>query len=179
MVIGTDLPLSDRQLKRVAKRAVVGLARVGSFLGNGSGDIAIAFSNGNIIPHYSEEDILETKMLHDNAMDKIFEGTAEAVEEAVISSLYHAGTVKGFAARLSADSVNICRTNDQPVSMTWAGRFVRVFLFRSFCLYIQLNGYFPGGQSFHLAGFASLQIFDDESAVFVDIDGAGFDGIIA
>ena len=100
VVIGTDLPLSDRQLKRVAKRAVVGLARVGSFLGNGSGDIAIAFSNGNIIPHYSEEDILETKMLHDNAMDKIFEGTAEAVEEAVISSLYHAGTVKGIRGKV-------------------------------------------------------------------------------
>ena len=46
IVLGTDIPLSDRQLKRIAKRATVGLARVGSFLGNGSGDIAIAFSNG-------------------------------------------------------------------------------------------------------------------------------------
>ena len=45
IVLGTDIPLSDRQLKRIAKRATVGLARVGSFLGNGSGDIAIAFSN--------------------------------------------------------------------------------------------------------------------------------------
>lgn len=100
VVIGTDIPLSDRQLRRVAKRAVVGLARAGSFLGNGSGDIAIAFSNGNIVPHYSEEDILTTRMFHDNALDKVFEAAAEAVEEAVISSLYHAGTVKGIRGKI-------------------------------------------------------------------------------
>ena len=51
IVLGTDIPLSDRQLKRIAKRATVGLARVGSFLGNGSGDIANALSNGNRITH--------------------------------------------------------------------------------------------------------------------------------
>ncbi|MGN0658250.1 MAG: P1 family peptidase [Emergencia sp.] len=100
IVIGTDLPLSDRQLKRVAKRATVGLGRVGSFLGNGSGDIAIAFSNGNIIPHYSKEKILNSKMLHDAAMDRVFEATAEIVEEAVISSLYHAETVKGIRGKV-------------------------------------------------------------------------------
>ena len=96
IVLGTDIPLSDRQLKRIAKRATVGLARVGSFLGNGSGDIAIAFSNGNRIPHYSKEDVLETMMFHDNAMDKLFDATAEVVEEAVISSMYHAETTKGI-----------------------------------------------------------------------------------
>ena len=96
IVLGTDIPLSDRQLKRIAKRATVGLARVGSFLGNGSGDIAIAFSNGNRIPHYSKEDVLETKMFHDKAMDKLFDATAEVVEEAVISSMYHAETTKGI-----------------------------------------------------------------------------------
>ena len=96
IVLGTDIPLSDRQLKRIAKRATVVLARVGSFLGIGSGDIAIAFSNGNRIPHYSKEDVLETKMFHDNAMDKLFDATAEVVEEAVISSMYHAETTKGI-----------------------------------------------------------------------------------
>lgn len=96
IVLGTDIPLNDRQLKRIAKRATVSLARVGSFLGNGSGDIAIAFSNGNRIPHYSKEDVLETKMFHDNAMDKLFDATAEVVEEAIISSMYHAETTKGI-----------------------------------------------------------------------------------
>ena len=65
-------------------------------MGNGSGDIAIAFSTGNIVPHYCESGIVETKMVHDDALDNIFEATIEAVEEAVISSLYHARTVKGI-----------------------------------------------------------------------------------
>ena len=96
IVIGTDIPFSERQLKRVARRAVIGLGRTGSFLGNGSGDIAVAFSTGNIVPHYSEENILPVKMFHDGAIDKVFEATAEVVEEAVISSLYHAETVTGI-----------------------------------------------------------------------------------
>lgn len=96
IIIATDIPLNERQLKRVAKRATVSLSRTGSFLGNGSGDIAIAFSNTNIMPHYSEKNIIDTKMFHDDAIDKVFEATAEAVEEAVISSIYHAETVKGI-----------------------------------------------------------------------------------
>lgn len=96
IVIATDIPLNERQLKRVAKRATVGLARVGSYLGNGSGDIAIAFSTGNKIPHYADSDILEMKMFADSAIDKVFEATAEAVEEAAISSMYHADGVVGI-----------------------------------------------------------------------------------
>lgn len=100
IVLATDLPLSDRQLRRVAKRAAVGLGRVGSYLGNGSGDIAIAFSTSNTVPHYCESGILDMKMVHDDALDHIFEATAEAVEEAVISSLYHAETVRGIRGKV-------------------------------------------------------------------------------
>jgi len=96
IIIATDIPLNERQLKRVSKRATVALSRTGSFIGNGSGDIAIAFSNTNIVPHYSKKNIIETKMFHDDAMDKVFEATAEVVEEAIISSIYHAETVKGI-----------------------------------------------------------------------------------
>lgn len=99
IIIATDIPLNERQLKRMAKRATVALSRTGSFLGNGSGDIAIAFSNTNIMPHYSEKNIIDTKMFHDDAIDKVFEATAEAVEEAVISSIYHAETVKGIRGK--------------------------------------------------------------------------------
>ncbi|MEA4987831.1 MAG: P1 family peptidase [Anaerovorax sp.] len=99
IVIATDIPLNERQLKRVAKRATVALSRTGSFLGNGSGDIAIAFSNTNIMPHYSEKNIIETKMFHDDVMDKVFEATAEAVEEASISSIFHAETVMGIRGK--------------------------------------------------------------------------------
>ena len=103
ILIGTDLPLNERQLKRVARRAVVGLSRTGSYLGNGSGDIAIAFSNGNVVPHYSDREILTTKMFHDAALDKVFAATAEAVEEAVISSLYHGKTVRGIRNKVVHD----------------------------------------------------------------------------
>lgn len=101
IILGTDLPLSSRQLNRVAKRATVGLARVGSYLGNGSGDIAIAFSTTNRIPHYSEDKIIDIRMTHDDALDSVFEAVSEAVEEAVISSMYHAGTVKGIRDKVA------------------------------------------------------------------------------
>ena len=99
IVLATDIPLNERQLKRVAKRATVGLARVGSYLGNGSGDIAIAFTTANKIPHYSQTDILDIKMFADSAIDKVFEATAEAVEEAVISSLWHAEGMTGIRGK--------------------------------------------------------------------------------
>ena len=95
IIIATDLPLSDRQLSRVSRRSAAALARTGSFYGNGSGDIAVTFSTSNIIPHFSDRKILVTKMFHDEEMDPVFECAAEAVEEAVISSLWHADTVTG------------------------------------------------------------------------------------
>ena len=99
MLIGTDIPLSDRQLRRTAKRATVSLGRVGSYLGTGSGDIAIAFSNGNIVPHYSDKKILCGGYVFENSMDTVFEATAETVEEAIISSLYHADTMTGIRGK--------------------------------------------------------------------------------
>ncbi len=99
MLIGTDIPLSDRQLRRMARRSTVSLGRVGSYLGTGSGDIAIAFSNKNLIPHYSEKQILSTSYLHEDKMDNVFEATAEAVEEAIVSALYHAETMTGIRGK--------------------------------------------------------------------------------
>ncbi len=96
IIIGTDIPLSERQLKRVAKRAAISLGRTGSYMGNGSGDVAIAFTTANRVPHYSNKDIIETKMFFDDSMDKVFEASVEAVEEAIISSLYHAKTTVGY-----------------------------------------------------------------------------------
>lgn len=95
MLLATDIPLSERQLKRLAKRSMVALGRVGSYCGNGSGDIAIAFTTANRLPHYSEKNILETKMFYDENIDRVFVAGVEAVEEAIISSLYHAETTTG------------------------------------------------------------------------------------
>lgn len=96
IIIATDIPLSERQLKRVARRSAISLGRTGSYMGNGSGDVAIAFTTSNRVPHYSTNDIIETKMFFDDSMDKVFEASVEAVEEAIISSLYHAKTTVGF-----------------------------------------------------------------------------------
>lgn len=96
MLLATDIPLSERQLKRLAKRSMVALGRVGSYCGNGSGDIAIAFTTANRLPHYSEKNILETRMFYDENIDRVFVAGVEAVEEAIISSLYHAETTTGI-----------------------------------------------------------------------------------
>lgn len=96
IIIATDIPLSSRQLMRLAKRSMSSLGRVGSYSGNGSGDIALAFSTANKIPHYSEDEILDIKVFHDDAIDKVFEAGCEAVEEAIVSSLYHGKTTVGI-----------------------------------------------------------------------------------
>lgn len=100
MLLATDIPLSERQLKRICRRTGVGLARTGSFYGNGSGDIAIAFTTANRVPHYSKNAIIEMKMVDDEQIDPVLEMSAEAVEEAIISSLYHAETTVGRAGRV-------------------------------------------------------------------------------
>ena len=100
MLIATDIPLTERQLKRVARRAGVGLARTGSYYGNGSCDIAIAFTTANRVPHYSKTAVMDIKMISDNKIDPVFNMAAEAVEEAIISSLYHAETTTGRAGKV-------------------------------------------------------------------------------
>lgn len=100
MLIATDIPLSSRQLERVANRAAIALGRTGSYMGNGSGDIAIAFSTANRMPHYSEQSLLEMKAIHEDAIDKVFEPAVEALEESIISSLYHAKTTLGVRGKL-------------------------------------------------------------------------------
>lgn len=96
MLLATDIPLNERQLSRLAKRSMVALGRVGSYCGNGSGDIAIAFTTANRLPHYSQKNILDTKMFYDEDIDRVFVAGVEAVEEAIISSLYHAETTTGI-----------------------------------------------------------------------------------
>ena len=67
--------------------------------GNGMRDIAIAFTTANRIPHDSDHDILTCRMFYDESIDKVFEASVEAVEEAIISSLYHAETTHGIRGK--------------------------------------------------------------------------------
>ncbi|KYK32486.1 MAG: P1 family peptidase [Theionarchaea archaeon] len=99
MVLATDAFLTARQLKRVARRAVVGLARTGGYASHGSGDIILAFSTAQRIPHYTEG-LLTMKAFPDNTLSLLFKATAEAVEEAVIASLIHAEPMEGRNKRI-------------------------------------------------------------------------------
>jgi D-aminopeptidase len=87
IVIATDAPLLPHQLKRLARRASLGLARTGSVSGNGSGDLFIAFSTGN--PHAADAKppIRDIETMPNDLMDPLFTATVEATEEAVINAL--------------------------------------------------------------------------------------------
>lgn len=98
-VLATDIPLSERQLRRLCHRALVGLSRTGSNCGNGSGEIVIAFTTANRMPHYADTAILPMAILHDDAINPLFRAVAECVEESVLSSLLHAETVIGNHGR--------------------------------------------------------------------------------
>ena len=98
-VITTDIPLSERQLKRLCRRAIVGLSRTGSACGNGSGEIVLAFTTANRMPHYADHPLLPMTMLHDDAINPLFRAVAECTEESVLSSLLHAETVTGKNGR--------------------------------------------------------------------------------
>ena len=99
IIIATDIPMIDRQLRRVANRGAHALARTGSYSGNGSGDIAIAFSTANKIEHFNTEKTKNIEMIYDEELSPVFEATVECVEEALISSLYHAKHTLGVRGR--------------------------------------------------------------------------------
>lgn len=97
IVVATDAPLSSRNLERLARRGVLGLARTGSFMSNGSGDFVIAFSTRNRIPHEPKERTRTVEDLHNDAISPLFLAVVEAVEEAVYNSLLRATDVSGQA----------------------------------------------------------------------------------
>ncbi len=97
ILLGTDLPVSERQLGRMARRAVVGLGRTGSYLGNGSGDVVIGFSTANRSQHWPESTTYTWRVLAEDRMDLAFRGVIEATEEAVLNALVVAESLEGRA----------------------------------------------------------------------------------
>jgi D-aminopeptidase len=95
IVIATDAPLSARNLERVARRAVLGLARAGSYMGNGSGDFVIAFSTRNLEEHGPAKPVRQVEELENDYVSPIFLAVVESVEEAIDNSLLKATTVTG------------------------------------------------------------------------------------
>lgn len=95
ILVATNAPLDGRQLTRLAKRAALGLARTGSSARHGSGDFILAFSTGNVIPHYPLDPTYNLTHLADTHLNPLITATAEASEEAVLNALTMATTVVG------------------------------------------------------------------------------------
>jgi len=94
IVVATDAPLLPHQLKRLARRATLGLARTGSTSGNGSGDIFIAFSTANLGADKSPGPNLVQTVANDH-ITPLFTATVEATEEAILNAMVGATTMTG------------------------------------------------------------------------------------
>jgi L-aminopeptidase/D-esterase-like protein len=94
VVVATDAPLLPYQLKRVARRVGPALGRLGSFVGNGSGDIFIAFSTANQ-GAFGNGGVNELQMLPNSSMTPIFRGVVLATEEAILNSMLASDTMVG------------------------------------------------------------------------------------
>jgi D-aminopeptidase len=97
IVVATDAPLDARNLERLAKRALLGIARTGGYFSNGSGDYAIAFSTASSVrvPYRSASPTQTVTLLRDEAVSPLFQAAAEAAEEAILDSLFKATRTEG------------------------------------------------------------------------------------
>ncbi|MBO9129250.1 P1 family peptidase [Bacillus sp. 165] len=95
IIVGTDLPVSQRQLHRILKRTVTGVSRTGSIITTGSGEVVIGFSTATKIPHEKTSHCISTPSIHEEDIDIAFRAVGEATEEAVLNSLVTATHVIG------------------------------------------------------------------------------------
>ncbi len=102
IVVATDAPLSDRNLERLARRAVVGLARTGSFISNGSGDYVIAFSTSSAVRRAPGQERHASEELSNPETSPLFQAVAEGTEEAVYNSILRATSVTGMGTTAEA-----------------------------------------------------------------------------
>jgi D-aminopeptidase len=119
IVVATDAPLDARDLKRLAARAVFGLARTGSSYSNGSGDFAVAFStHASLRVRFGDGAPATRTLLPTDGVSPLFQAALEATEEAVYNSLLRATTVTsavGSAEALPVDRVREILTRYPPV----------------------------------------------------------------
>ena len=116
VIVATDAPLDARRLKRLARRAPLGLAAVGSSISHGSGDYVLAFSTAPELQsaYEAEAEIEQAKLLRDDRLSPLFQAVKDATEEAVINSLLKATTTTGFQGRTAEaidprKVVEVCR----------------------------------------------------------------------
>lgn len=101
VIVGTDAPFQSTQCARLARRATVGLARVGGMGFNSSGDLFLAFATGNSLPS-PPTGPYTVRMVPDEHIDPFFEGVAEAVEESILNALTAAETMTGLHGTVEA-----------------------------------------------------------------------------
>ncbi len=94
IVVGTDAPLLPHQLKRLARRATLGMARTGATSGNGSGDLFIAFSTANP-GAFTDSGVTQVSVLSNESISPVFDATVQATEEAIVNALVAAETMTG------------------------------------------------------------------------------------
>jgi D-aminopeptidase len=102
IVVATDAPLSDRNLRRLAGRAIIGLGRTGSTADNGSGDYVIAFSTHPGVRRRARESRHTVSELANEEMSALFQATVEATEEAIYNSLFAATPVSSRGGTVEA-----------------------------------------------------------------------------
>jgi D-aminopeptidase len=95
VVLATDVPLSARQLKRVVRRCSVGITRLGSYIGHGSGEVFLGFSTANVIA--PEREMMTIRCINENIIDRVFRAVGEATEEAILNSMVCASATKDLA----------------------------------------------------------------------------------
>ncbi|WP_319495764.1 P1 family peptidase [uncultured Cohaesibacter sp.] len=100
IILGTNAPLTARQMERICKRATAGLARTGTQFGSGSGDVVLGFTTANRQPHSAPSNpVMAVEMLHEDSLDGLFSATIEVVEEAILNALFAAETTHGKLGR--------------------------------------------------------------------------------
>lgn len=99
MVLATDLPVDSRQLERIIKRMSVGMARLGSYIGHGSGEVMLGFTTANPVQHQESREVLGVKTLREGLLNHAFRAAGECCEEAIVKSMLLAGAVTGHQGK--------------------------------------------------------------------------------
>lgn len=102
-VVATDAPLLPHQLNRLAKRAALGIGRLGSYAAHGSGEIILCFSTANRIPRKPKKKVYRLRILGDHFINPLYEATVDATEEAILNSLFQAETMVGCHDRTAQE----------------------------------------------------------------------------
>jgi len=110
IVVATDAPMLSRNLRRLAARAIMGLARTGSNASNGSGDYVLAFSTSPLVRRNPDMPVVTTQELGNDRASALFQAVADATEEALYNALLTATTVSGRAGRIEPLPVDSVRS---------------------------------------------------------------------